>query len=70
MQSNFWAGPKNWIGTKHFGTCKRTRHKTAKTMVLTYIKLQSLICKWGKIRMMSNFLATVFEKGNLNCILL
>ena len=29
MQSNFWAVSKNWIGTKHFGTCKRTRHKSA-----------------------------------------
>ena len=27
MQSNFWAGSKIWTGTKHFGTCRRTRHK-------------------------------------------
>ena len=27
MQSNFWAGSKNLDRQKHFGTCKRTRHK-------------------------------------------
>ena len=27
MQSNFGAGSKILTGTKHFGTCRRTRHK-------------------------------------------
>ena len=27
MQSNFGSVSKIWTGTKHFGTCKRTRHK-------------------------------------------
>ena len=27
MQSNFWAGSKNLDLQKHFGICKRTRHK-------------------------------------------
>ena len=32
----------------------------------SYIKFQSLIGKWGKIRMISNFWVTVFGQGNLN----
>ena len=39
MQSNFWA-QKLWTGTKHFGTCKRTRY-WAKIFLILYPPLEN-----------------------------
>ena len=33
----FWLAQKIWTGTKHFGTCKRTRHKSYSSLLFWLI---------------------------------